>query len=72
MKIFYRVIFTAAVVLSIAGDFFIPEGEIHGWWGVIPGFFALFGLIGCFLLIVVAKFLGGLFLYQREDYYDGK
>lgn len=70
MKTFYRVLFAVAVVLSIAGGFFIPEGEIHGWWGAIPGFFALFGFIGCVLLIVIAKFLGGLFLYQREDYYD--
>lgn len=72
MKKTYRFVFALAVVLSLAVGFMIPEGELHGWWGMVPGFFALFAFVGCILLIVVAKFLGGLFLYQREDYYDRK
>ena len=36
----------------------------------LPGFWSLFGLVGCVLLIVVAKGLGALVLLTREDYYD--
>ncbi|MCK9363864.1 MAG: hypothetical protein M0P74_09755 [Syntrophales bacterium] len=57
--------------LSIAGGFIATGEEAHGWWSAIPGFFALFGFLGCLLLIVFSKFIGRLFLYKREDYYDG-
>jgi hypothetical protein len=61
--------FVAAV--SIAIGIFIPDHDIHqGWWSNIPCFYALFGFIGCLILIFIAKSIGNLFLYKREDYYD--
>ncbi|MCX7707018.1 MAG: hypothetical protein N2204_03310 [Anaerolineae bacterium] len=35
-----------------------------------PGFWAVFGFLGCVLLIVVSKWLGHAGIMQREDYYD--
>jgi len=35
-----------------------------------PGFWALFGFLGCAALIVLAKAFGGLGIVRREDYYD--
>lgn len=35
-----------------------------------PGFWAVFGWVGCVLLIVVSKWLGHAGIMQREDYYD--
>lgn len=35
-----------------------------------PGFWAVFGWLGCVLLIVVSKWLGHAGIMQREDYYD--
>jgi hypothetical protein len=62
-------VFIAAV--SISAGFFIPSHDPHqGWWGNIPGFYAVFGFIGCVILIFLAKSLGNLFLYKKEDYYD--
>ena len=36
----------------------------------IPAFWAAFGLLGCLLLVVVAKTFGHLGVSTREDYYD--
>ncbi len=36
----------------------------------LPGFWALFGFVGCALLIIVSKWLGHAGVMQREDYYD--
>ncbi len=35
-----------------------------------PGFWAVFGLVGCSFLIVASKAFGHLGIMKREDYYD--
>jgi hypothetical protein len=35
-----------------------------------PGFWAVFGLVGCVVLILVSKGFGHLGIMTREDYYD--
>jgi hypothetical protein len=35
-----------------------------------PGFWAVFGFVGCVLLIVVSKAFGHAGIMKREDYYD--
>ena len=60
-----------AAVVSLLGGFALPPDPAHeAWWNRIPAFFALFGLLGCLLIIFFAKSLGKLFLRKREDYYD--
>ena len=58
------------LVLLILVDFIIPRHEIHFFGDKIPGFWSLFGLISCALIIVVSKWIGQLWLMQDEDYYD--
>ncbi len=36
----------------------------------LTGFYALFGFVVCFLLMIGAKFLGKVWLQRRRDYYD--
>lgn len=36
----------------------------------LPAFWAVFGLVGCLLLVVFAKTFGHLGVSTREDYYD--
>ena len=60
------------VLLSIVCDFIFPvehEGS-EFWWSYILGFFLLFGLIGCVILIVVSKLIGHYWLQRKEDYYE--
>lgn len=40
--------------------------EVEKW----PGFWALFGLLGCAFLIVASKAFGKLGIMREEDYYD--
>ena len=44
----------------------------HAHTGVerIPGFWAVFGFVGCVVLILASKAFGHLGIMQREDYYD--
>ena len=45
--------------------------EAHGHaWDAVPGFYAIYGFVGCILIIVISKALGKGALQQREDYYD--
>ena len=47
-----------------------PE-HAHTWVEIhIPGFWAIFGLVGCILLILLSKGFGHLGIVTREDYYD--
>ena len=39
----------------------------HYWWERIPAFYALFGFLGCLLLIVVAKTAGKLLIQRPEE-----
>jgi hypothetical protein len=58
-------------IISLLGGLATPRDPAHyTWWNSIPAFFALFGFIGCMLIIFLAKSLGKLFLRQGEDYYD--
>ena len=65
MKLFY-----ASLVVTIAVDFFVEKDDPaftgHAW----PGFYAAYGLVGCFLLVVFSKKLMKFFLYKKESYYD--
>jgi hypothetical protein len=56
-------------VISLLGGLETLHDPYHGW-NSIPAFFALFGFIGCILIIFFAKSLGKLFLRKGEDYYD--
>jgi hypothetical protein len=48
----------------------------HGFWAStyhiaenVPGFWTLFGFLGCVVLVVVSKSYGHLWVSKREDYY---
>ena len=36
----------------------------------LPGFWALFGLLSCVVIIFVSKWFGKLGITRREDFYD--
>lgn len=56
---------------SFAGELFGPHDPAHtGWWTGIPFFYALFGFVGCVIIVVFSKWLGKIGLQQKEGYYD--
>lgn len=59
------------ILSALADRAFLQGAEAHGEiWQIIPGFYALFGLIACLFIIVASKALGHYWLQRDEDYYD--
>jgi hypothetical protein len=48
----------------------VDKEHAHSAAEHLPGFWAVFGLLGCLVLVVIAKGLGQLGISKREDYYD--
>ena len=57
-------------LLVLADALLVPKEHAHTWIEHIPGFWALFGLLGCMILIILSKAFGHLGIMTREDYYD--
>lgn len=52
--------------LSVLLEVFLRH-EGHGpWWHVLPGFDLAFGIIGCVVLVLVAKAIGQAWLQRPE------
>lgn len=68
MKNKYWFILILLTFVSIAVELLAPHYE-H-WWNRVPAFFAVFGFIGCVLIIFVSKALGRLFIQKKEEYYN--
>ena len=60
--------YLAALILF---DLLLPRNPEHAHYYVdkVRAFWMLFGVIGCFVLIKVAKFIAHLLLSKDEDYY---
>ncbi len=51
-------------------DFVIHRHVVHGWEN-LWGFYAIYGFIGCVVLVLIAKWMR-TFLMRPEDYYENK
>ncbi|MBU2536647.1 MAG: hypothetical protein ABIK32_03695 [Chloroflexota bacterium] len=62
----------AILLVFIILDLLVVIGHVHVKfpWSYIPGFFSLFGFLGCLAIIYGAKLLGHHWLQRDEDYYD--
>ncbi len=73
--------------LVVLGDIFLVHREhgpgaaeqVSGFWAHAyniaenrPGFWSVYGLVGCILIILLSKWSGHLGIMTREDYYDEK
>ncbi len=63
MRIFY-----VACGLLVVADFIVHRHIYHDW-EKIPAFYAIYGFVGCVVLVVIAKEMRK-FLMRGEDYYD--
>lgn len=68
-KVIRAIVFVFMAALIII-DFFMPRHHIYFPWDNIPGFYAVFGLVTCVLIIIFSKWLGKVWLQKKEDYYD--
>ena len=63
LKIFYVI-----CGLLVVTDFIVHRHIYHDWENV-PAFYAIYGFIGCVLLVLIAKLMRKV-LMREEDYYD--
>lgn len=60
----------AALVAADLVPGLIDKEHAHTTAEHVAGFWAIFGLLGCLALVVIAKALGWLGVSTHEDYYD--
>lgn len=68
MKGLVRVLIVYLIVLVVF-DVTLSRHDAHYFVDKVYAFWTLFGIVGCFLLIKVAKGIAHLFLAQDEDFY---
>jgi drug/metabolite transporter (DMT)-like permease len=59
-----------ALVLIDAIPLFVDKHHAHTSIEKLPGFWALYGFLGCVLIILGSKAFGKAGIMKREDYYD--
>ena len=72
-KLFWR-LYWVVLALSLILDLvwlYLHAFHYHFQFQYLPQFFAILGLIGCMLLILIAKALG-IIIVVDEDYYQEK
>ncbi|MCD5406744.1 MAG: hypothetical protein LRZ99_03515 [Desulfotomaculum sp.] len=60
-------IFVGAFLGLLVLNFFFPK-KAYFVWDAWPAFYALFGIIGCVLLVIIAKGIRYI-VKKKEDYY---
>jgi hypothetical protein len=66
-------IFYGVLVLSVLGGFlvhFYLDPHLFFSWQSLPIFPALYGFVGCVIIILGSKALGHFWLIRKEDYYE--
>lgn len=63
IKVFYVI-----CALLVVVDFIVHRHIYHDWEN-IPAFYAIYGFVGCVVLVLVAKLMRKV-LMKEEDYYD--
>jgi hypothetical protein len=70
-RFFWRVYFIGLAVSLILDFVWLRSDVLHYHFPFqhLPEFFAIFGIFGCMLLILIAKGMG-CFIVRDEDYYE--
>ena len=70
-RFFWRIYFLSLVLSLILHPLLLRSDKLHHHYSFqyLPEFFAVFGLVVCMLLILVAKGMG-FFISTDENYYE--
>jgi hypothetical protein len=60
----------ALLVVVDAVPALVDKEHAHTRAEHLPGFWSVFGLVGCIAIILVSKAFGHMGIMTREDYYD--
>lgn len=70
MKTWHWILLGILTLVSLILEFTMLSDYDSHWWNAIPGFYILWGALSCITAIYVSKWIGKLFLYRDETYYD--
>jgi uncharacterized membrane protein len=65
-----KIVFYISLAVVFAADFLVERHHAETWWDKTPGWSAFYGFVSCVFLIFIVKFIGHIWLYKKEDYYD--
>jgi len=57
-------------LLVLVDGLFVSKEHVHTAAEQLPGFWSLFGFVGCALIVILSKWYGHSGIMTREDYYD--
>jgi hypothetical protein len=68
VRILFYILVAAMLVWTVVG---VDTHHAHTWMEAhIPGFWSIFGILSCLVLIYFARWFGKSGIMTREDYYD--
>lgn len=67
MKKMHWAMLIVLTVVALVGQYLAKH---YYAWDMIPGFYAIFGFLGCLVIIKVSKWFGKRMLFRDEEYYD--
>lgn len=70
MKTWHWIALGVLTIISLIVEFTLLADYASHWWNHIPAFYAIWGFIGCAVIIYVSKWLGKLFILSDEEYYN--
>jgi hypothetical protein len=70
LKTVIRVCFGVLAVLILVDALFVNKEHAHTTPEHFPLFWAVFGFVGCAIIIILSKSFGHAGIMTREDYYD--
>lgn len=70
MKTIHWIILGILFVITLGFEFTVLAGYDSHWWNAIPAFYALFGLVCCYAIVFVAKFIAKNIVNRDFNYYD--
>lgn len=70
MKRIHWILLGLITLATLLLDFFGQPNPHPHLWDKIPLFYAMYGFVGCAVIILLAKALGKAILQKSEDYYD--
>ncbi len=70
LKLVIRICFGVLGLLILVDALLVNKEHAHTGMEHLPGFWSVFGFVGCVLIIILSKWYGHAGIMNREDYYD--
>jgi hypothetical protein len=70
MKVWMWILLIGLMLAAMFGEIILPHSSTTAWWSGVYFFWAIFGFVGCIVLIYFAKYIFKAIVQRKESYYD--